>query len=101
MHWTHILTKKEKKHLRENVTVLTGMSSKQVVINELKQCDCDECRAILAKIMSTKPTGRSATYIIPVEPVVIPHQMLAAARTNTMGSLVDDICRKLGEGGLW
>ena len=95
MHWTHVLTKKEKKHLRENVTVLTGMSSKQVVINELKQCDCDECRAILDKL-TAKPTGRSATYIIPVEPVVIPHQMLAAARTNTMGSLVDDICRKLG-----
>ena len=94
MHWTHILTKKEKKHIKDNVARLIGMSCKKDVIDALKQCDCNECRAILAKL-TAKPTGRSATYVIPVEPVVIPHETLKAARTNTMGHLVDDICEKL------
>ena len=95
MHWTHVLTKKEKKHLRENVTVLTGMSSKQVVINELKQCDCDECRAILDKL-TAKPTGRAATYVIPVEPVVIP--MKSSQRPGQiLGHLVDI---SAGSGGI-
>lgn len=50
-HWTKVLTDKEKTHLRQWVTVLTGMTSKQVVIEELKKSrGCYECKMILDKL---------------------------------------------------
>ncbi len=50
MGWTKILSKKEKIHLRENVTILTGMREKAVVIELLRKCDCPECKQILSKL---------------------------------------------------
>jgi hypothetical protein len=55
MHWTHILTAKEKKHMHENVTVLTGMNCKSVTIGELKKSrGCLQCRLILEKLEGKK-----------------------------------------------
>lgn len=52
--WTKILTTKEKAHLREYAARLTGLYDKKVVIENLRTCDCLECKAILNKLVENK-----------------------------------------------
>jgi len=51
-HWTGLLTKKEKTHLKEFVMPLQGLvCSKDIAIEQLKKSrDCRECDLIMHKL---------------------------------------------------
>ena len=51
MRWTKILTREDKLHLRQNVTMLTGLQDRNAVMEQLNRCtSCPECRRLLEKI---------------------------------------------------